>query len=272
MDNKFYPNTKQSFVFIIFFFASYITYFTLIGFLLLKFDLVPQKNFKTVLFAGSSISLFPLIIFFSKKSDVPLKWHVKFPGIKIILLMFFLSIAIRIVSSPLAFAAEYFDNMSNGKLKLLVFGVSDFDLIMVIHAISSVVIGPIIEEYFFRKQVLGQLLKKYSPFVAIFASSVFFAIGHLRLDDLGSLLIWGMFYGIVYYKTKSVETSILLHSFSNLSNFFYKYEFQTINETKLLTYITMMAMSIAVTYLVISYLGRQTSIKKDFGVDDTVAL
>lgn len=272
MDNSFYPNTKQSFVLIIFFFASYLIYFTLIGFLFIKFDLLPQKMVKTVLFAGSSISLLPLIILFSKKSNVPLKWHVKLPGINIILLMLFLSIALGIVSSPLAYTGEYFDNMSNGKLKLFVFCVPDFDLNMVIHAISSVVIAPIVEEYFFRKQILGQLLKKYSPFVAIIASSVFFAIGHLRLHELGSLLISGIFYGIVYYTTKSVVTSILLHSYHNLSNFFYKYEYQTINETKLLIYITMMAMSIVVTYLVISYLWRHSSIKKDYGVDDPVAL
>ena len=261
MDNYFYPNTKQSFVLIIFFFASYLIYFTLIGFLFIKFDLLPQEMTKTVLFAGSSICLFPLMIFFSKKSDVPLKWHVKLPGIHIILLMLFLSIAIGIVSSPLAYTGEYFDNISNGKLKLFVYRFSDFDLNMVIHAISSVVIAPIVEEYFFRKQVLAQLLKRYSPFVAIIASSMFFAIGHLRLHDLGSLIIWGIFYGIVYYKTKSVETSILLHSFTNLSYFFYKYEFQTINSTKLLIYITIMAMSISVIILIIMYINQNYKLK-----------
>ena len=264
MDEKFYPNTRQSFVLIIFFYASYIIYFTLIGFLLLQFNLIPRNYFKTVLFAGSSISLLPLIIFFSKKSGVPLQWHVKFPGIKIILLMLFLSIAVRIVSSPFDSPAEYFDNLFNWKLKLLVFGVADIDLNMAIHAISSVLIGPIFEEYFFRKQVLGQLLQRLSPFVAILISSALFAAGHWRIDDLGALFIWGIFYGIVYYKTKSVETSILLHSFSNSLIFFYKYNFQTINETKLISYTIMVVISIVVILFIINNIIRINKIDGDF--------
>lgn len=178
--------------------------------------------------------------------------------------MIILSVSIRIVSSPFAYFLEYFDNIFNGKLKYFVFGVPEFNLTMAIHAISSVVIAPIIEEYFFRKQILGQLLKRYSPFIAIVFSTLFFAAGHLRLHDLGSLIIWGLFYGIIYYKTKSIETSILLHSFSNLSNFFYKYEFHAITEIKLLAYIIMMLASIAVIYLIIKYIYRNYKFQEDF--------
>jgi len=178
--------------------------------------------------------------------------------------MLFLSIAVRIVSSPFDSPAEYFDNLFNWKLKLLVFGVADIDLNMAIHAISSVLIGPIFEEYFFRKQVLGQLLQRLSPFVAILISSALFAAGHWRIDDLGSLFIWGIFYGIVYYKTKSVETSILLHSFSNLLNFFYEYNFQTINETKLISYTIMVVISIVVILFIINNIIRINKIDGDF--------
>ncbi len=249
---------------LVFFFSSYVFYFLLIGFLLLKLGFVPQKIFKSVLFAGSSISLIPLIIFFSKKSKIPLKWIVKFPGIKIILLMAILSIALKIMTSPLTNVIENGVNMFSGKLKFLYFGVSEFNLNVAIQTISAVMIAPIFEEFFFRKQLLGQLLKRFSPTIAIVFSAVLFAAGHMRLYDIGALFIYGLFFGFVYYKTKSIETSILLHSFVGFISIYYHYEFHAITETKLLDYISMMVASFIIIYLVIKYISHNDKLKMEF--------
>ncbi len=198
------------------------------------------------------------------KSKVPLKWNVKFPGLKIFLLMALLSITLAVLISPLNNAMHFFNNILSGKLKFLVFRVSEINLNMAIRIIALIVIAPIIEEFFFRKQLLGQLLQKNSPKTAILISSAFFAVGHFRIHELGSLFIWGLFFGIVFYKTKLVETSILLHSFSNLTIILFKSEFHAVTETNLLEYITIMVASFIIICLIIRYITKNDKLKVDF--------
>ena len=108
--------------------------------------------------------------------------------------------------------------------------------------------------------------------MAIVLSSVLFAFGHLRIFDIGSLFIWGVLFCFVYYKSKSIELSILLHSISNVHSFFVKRIFIDINEIQFFKYIMVIIISAIVIYLVISYLRRHTSIEKDYKIDKPVAL
>jgi membrane protease YdiL (CAAX protease family) len=146
-----------------------------------------------------------------------------------------------------------------------------FDLLIVIKFIFIVFIAPIFEEIFWRKQIFGLLLKKYSPVMAIVLSSVLFACGHLRVFDFGSLFIWGLLYCFVYYKSNSIEFSILLHSISNGVSFFVKRVFID-NELQFFKYTMIMVISAIVAYLVIAYLKRHASINNDYESDDPVAL
>lgn len=151
------------------------------------------------------------------------------------------------------------------------FSRPEFNFYLVITSIFTVVIAPIVEEIFWRKQILGLLLKKYSPALSIVLGSALFACAHQRINDIGALFIWGLLFSFVYYKTKSLEASILLHSFTNLSSRFSKYEYIEITGMHFLKFIMVMVICAIIIYLIISYLNRYGEGKKDLGTIDSDA-
>jgi|SRR6056297_75651 len=85
--------------------------------------------------------------------------------------------------------------------------------------IAIVIAAPVIEELIFRGIILDGLLKKYSPAKSIILSSVLFGIVHLNPWQFISALIVGVFSGWVYYKTRKLSLSILIHAANNLFAF-----------------------------------------------------
>lgn len=84
--------------------------------------------------------------------------------------------------------------------------------------IGSLIIGPILEEIIYRGIILKGLLTSHSPKFAILASSIIFAVSHGKpIQILGALVI-GLFLGWIYYKTKSLGTTIILHFTANLTS------------------------------------------------------
>ena len=85
--------------------------------------------------------------------------------------------------------------------------------------IAIVIAAPIIEELIFRGIILNGLLQRYSPIKSIILSSILFGIVHLNPWQFVGALIIGMFSGWVYYRTKKLSLSILIHLVNNLVAF-----------------------------------------------------
>jgi sodium transport system permease protein len=86
----------------------------------------------------------------------------------------------------------------------------------IILAYFALAISPAIcEEIFFRGILLSTLLKRFSPAISIFLSSLLFGIFHLDLYRLLPTLILGLIFGYIVYKTKSIFLSIFLHAVNN---------------------------------------------------------
>lgn len=85
--------------------------------------------------------------------------------------------------------------------------------------IAIVIAAPILEELIFRGIILDGLLKRYSPLKSIVISSALFGIVHLNPWQFITAFIIGMFSGWVYYKTKKLTLSILIHFVNNLMAF-----------------------------------------------------
>ena len=85
--------------------------------------------------------------------------------------------------------------------------------------IAIVIAAPVIEEFIFRGIILDGLLKKYSPTKSILISSILFGIVHLNPWQFISAFILGSFSGWVYYRTKKLSLSIIIHSVNNLIGF-----------------------------------------------------
>ena len=85
------------------------------------------------------------------------------------------------------------------------------------------IVAPIFEELIFRGIILDGLLKRYTPITAIVVSSILFGIVHLNPWQFITGLAIGFFSGWVYYKTRSVLPSIIIHVSSNASVFLMSY-------------------------------------------------
>jgi membrane protease YdiL (CAAX protease family) len=85
------------------------------------------------------------------------------------------------------------------------------------------------EEVIFRGVIQTHLIQlanrwKLSPFIPILISSLLFALalpGHLQGGPLfvGFVTLSGLFYGYAYYKTKRLESAIVVHFIVNLTHF-----------------------------------------------------
>lgn len=85
--------------------------------------------------------------------------------------------------------------------------------------IAIVIAAPVMEEFIFRGIILDGLLKRYSPIKSIIISSTLFGLVHLNPWQFISALILGSFSGWIYYRTKKLTLSILIHSVNNLIGF-----------------------------------------------------
>ena len=81
------------------------------------------------------------------------------------------------------------------------------------------------EEAFFRKliqqKIQDSISGKYSPIISITVASILFGLAHFKGGIPYVLLatLAGGFFGYIYYKTKRIESSILLHFAFNLTHF-----------------------------------------------------
>ena len=78
-----------------------------------------------------------------------------------------------------------------------------------------VIAAPVFEELLFRGIILEGLLNNYSPFKAILVSSLLFGLVHLNPWQFIAGLVLGLFMGWVYYHTRSVLSTIIIHASAN---------------------------------------------------------
>ena len=85
--------------------------------------------------------------------------------------------------------------------------------------IALVIAAPILEELIFRGIMLDGLLRIYSPTKAIVVSSLLFGVIHLNPAQFVGAALVGGFMGWVYFHTRSVLATILIHASFNLTAF-----------------------------------------------------
>ena len=80
--------------------------------------------------------------------------------------------------------------------------------------------APFFEEYLFRGFLLPSLAKFLPVWAAIALSGFFFALAHLNLADIIPLTTLGIVMGFVYWRSKNLLASMLLHCLWNSGSFF----------------------------------------------------
>jgi membrane protease YdiL (CAAX protease family) len=147
-------------------------------------------------------------------------YNFEFSSAKIIILVSITVVAIQTgVISPLVSLVPMPEFMKNIFLEFAQRnGVFSF--------ITIVVAAPILEELIFRGIILDGLLKKYSPLNSIVISSILFGLIHLNPWQFIAAFVIGIFSGWVYYKTKKLTLSILIHFVNNLFAFSFTFFFE----------------------------------------------
>ncbi|GHN03210.1 hypothetical protein WSM22_46990 [Cytophagales bacterium WSM2-2] len=92
--------------------------------------------------------------------------------------------------------------------------------------ITILIIGPIVEELFFRGLILGSFRKTYSYQKALIYSSLVFSLVHIRLDEtfLSSIIysfLSGLLYGWIYLNTKNIGFVMFMHFAWNLLTYLF---------------------------------------------------
>ena len=76
-------------------------------------------------------------------------------------------------------------------------------------------IGPVLEEFVFRRAVMKALLQKYSPAVSILISGLLFGVVHLNPAQIVSASLMGFLLAWIYWRTRSLIPCILIHVLNN---------------------------------------------------------
>lgn len=256
-----YPDIKQSLILLMITILGFAIFFSLTALLpqVIGIDL-PSAYLPIISSISPLICFTPVIIYISKKTGVSLKWQLMTPSLKTIVLLVLIMVCGRIVTGTINDPKDFLINLINGKLRTQTIYLTDLELkYAIIKFIGTVILTPIAEEILFRKQLLSQFLKKHSPLKAILFSTALFAIGHLNPLAIGSHFIWGILFGIVYYKTKSIEASIILHAFVNLSYFFIGNAFVDATPVQLIKFYVILIISIVGLITILKYLNVSNS-------------
>lgn len=151
----------------------------------------------------------------NKKWDIKLKNYLHFAfKWREMIFTFLFSVAATIVSIMLIDSIENWTDLISGKINTIKIS-SEWSALYAIRLLRTVIISPFFEELFFRGVLLTFLLRKFSASKAILIVSLLFAVSHFKFEDFFMLLFWGMVFGYLFYKTKSLWISTLSHLLTN---------------------------------------------------------
>ena len=77
------------------------------------------------------------------------------------------------------------------------------------------IVAPVVEELIFRGIILQGLRRNYSPFMAIFASALLFALFHLNPWQIQATFMLGLLLGWIMLRTNNILLAIIGHSINN---------------------------------------------------------
>jgi membrane protease YdiL (CAAX protease family) len=206
--------------------------------------------------AFSSFLYIPIIFYALKKSKINILNNLRFPNFKICGMLILLAVSFRILTFPLSTPIEFSHFFLNGRMEYFKFKPLVFDINFIIKFIQGFILAPVFEEIFFRGILLQQFLKRYSPSKAILLSGLLFVFAHFRLLDAGALIVYGIIFGYVFYKTNSIVASILVHSVGNLIAQFTKNYATSMDDSSLLKLFFLLIASILVVYFFVKHIDR----------------
>jgi len=210
---------KKTFIIsVLSFFSLIIIQITLsftLGYVLFEILNIKEKeSLKFVVQLSIDISLIIVIFSLIYYLKIQFKDSFKIPTDKSILVTILLAILIVLIS-PLIDLITFFKTLRDN---YIAFCLPNTNKVLTIDyfLLRIIIIGPILEEIYFRGIIQKILSKKIKPFVAILISSLLFSLGHLDFNQFLSFFLIGLIIGTLYYKTNNLLLVIILHVVANL--------------------------------------------------------
>ena len=207
--NTYYPNVIQAVgILLLFIFLSMI--FGLIPSLGSLVDNELLQNIAMLvgytLAAGGTV----IIIARMKKTqdpNIPVFMNYK-PKIKTFIVTLVLTFAVIVVTEPLASLIPMPDSVKDLFETMFRPTIPAF--------LTAVIAAPILEELIFRGIILEGFLRNYSPVKSILLVSLLFGVAHLNIWQFIGAFVIGAFISWIYWKTRSIVLSIVVHMMNNL--------------------------------------------------------
>lgn len=95
--------------------------------------------------------------------------------------------------------------------------------------IAIVIVGPVLEEMLFRGAITTELLKHYSPKVAIVLSALMFGVFHINPAQILTATLMGLLLAWLFYRTRSLMPGILVHILNNGLSVYYSNTYPNAN-------------------------------------------
>ena len=111
--------------------------------------------------------------------------------------------------------------------------ISNKNELLILSPLIALIITAIIEEFIFRGIILKGYLMKFKAKKAIIISSIFFSLIHFNFSQIPGALILGITTGYIYYYTRSVGMTIILHIIYNIMAFLFSYLHNSYGKTKI---------------------------------------
>lgn len=168
--------------------------------------------FGITIIIGKIIAYGSVLFFFSRKSNFALERASLALEPKVLFLLLLLSIGFRMIGEPFWDFDQIF-----GSAEATSYSIKHFPPIFFYQTFVTLLIAPVLEELFFRKFLITELLKKHKKVTALVVSAVLSATLHWEsLSNLIPAFIFGIITGLIFIKTRRVMYTIILHFLFNL--------------------------------------------------------
>ncbi len=218
--NKLFYAIAVSYLLILILSAAYISY-------QLDWSLVPEisnalRFFYTkyhLIILGLSAPIGLLLSVIIIKVISPLKWSdfgLRKPEVRIwvIIGLVFASIIVTLITGYLW---VYLTGVSYSHTQLISEYLKPLDFSwLILCLIYIVAVTPIIEEIFFRGVIFPTLREVMGIKIGLVLQAVIFAIIHGEINAWFPIFVSGLVLAYVYYRTRSILPSIIIHSFQNI--------------------------------------------------------
>lgn len=180
-------------------------------------------------------------------------WGVVFP-VAGFLMCALTVLALGVLTEPLASLIPMPDHFKK-LFEATFFGSSFIDTL-----ISVSILAPLAEEFICRGVMLRGMLEHTTPRRAIFWSAFIFAVLHLNPWQAIPAFLLGLFFGWIYYRTRSIWVVIFMHCVNNTSSLIAAQVLPEIDATKgyidympISAYILLFSVAVLVVAFVLIY-------------------